>query len=81
MGCGAAGEPQALARAERFAEDEAGGVGRVVTAVDRLAGAPRPEGASGSAQVPRIHGGVHRVPYEVGDRQARISALHPGRVR
>ncbi|GAA2231155.1 type II toxin-antitoxin system RelE family toxin [Streptomyces nogalater] len=74
-------EPEALAQAERFAKDDPDGVRQVFTAVDRLAGNPRPDGAFGSADLLRIHVGVYRVMYEISDRQVRVSVIHLGRLR
>ncbi|MFC6066813.1 type II toxin-antitoxin system RelE family toxin [Streptomyces ochraceiscleroticus] len=74
-------EPEALAQAERFAKDDPTGVRQVFSAVDRLADDPRPEGASGGADVLRIHIGRYRLMYEVIDRQVRISVIHLGRLR
>ncbi|MFH8411173.1 type II toxin-antitoxin system RelE/ParE family toxin [Streptomyces sp. NPDC018019] len=74
-------EPEALAQAERFAQDDPQGVRQVFTAVDHLAGDPRPEGAFGSTDVLRIHVGVYRVLYEISDRQVRVSVIHLGRLR
>ncbi|MEV8569353.1 type II toxin-antitoxin system RelE/ParE family toxin [Streptomyces sp. NPDC051322] len=54
---------------------------QVFTAVDHLGDDPRPEGASGSAALLRIHVGRHRVLYEISDRQVRISVVHLGRLR
>ncbi|MFI6530619.1 type II toxin-antitoxin system RelE/ParE family toxin [Streptomyces uncialis] len=54
-------EPEALAQAEKFAEDDPGGVRQVFTAVDRPAGDLRPKGAFGGADVLRIHIGIYRV--------------------
>jgi mRNA interferase RelE/StbE len=73
-------EPEALARAERFAKNDPAGVRQVFTAVDHLALDPRPEGAFGSADLQRIHIGVYRVLYEISDQQ-RVSIIHLGRVR
>jgi mRNA interferase RelE/StbE len=73
-------EPEALAQAERFAKDDPEGVRQVFTAVDRLAGDPRPEGAFGGADVLRIHVGIYRVMYEISDSQVRISVIHLGRL-
>ncbi|MDT0441465.1 hypothetical protein [Streptomyces johnsoniae] len=44
-------EPEALTRAEWFAKTDPHGVRQVFTAVDRLAGDPRPDGAFGSADL------------------------------
>ncbi|MEU6119605.1 type II toxin-antitoxin system RelE/ParE family toxin [Streptomyces sp. NPDC047117] len=73
-------EPEALAQAERFAKDDPTGVRQVFSAVDRLADDPRPKGASGGADVLRIHIGRYRLMYEVIDRQVRISVIHLGRM-
>ncbi|MYY13996.1 type II toxin-antitoxin system RelE/ParE family toxin [Streptomyces sp. SID4919] len=74
-------EPEALAQAEKFAKDDPGGVRQVFTAVDRLAGDPRPKGAFGSADVLRIHIGRYRVMYGISDRQIRVNIIHLGRTR
>ncbi|MFF5145176.1 type II toxin-antitoxin system RelE/ParE family toxin [Streptomyces sp. NPDC013157] len=74
-------EPEALAQAERLAKDDPDGVRQVFTAVDRLAGDPRPDGAFGSADPLRIHVGRYRVLYEIHDRQVRVNVIHLGRVR
>ncbi|GGP94772.1 hypothetical protein GCM10010278_85750 [Streptomyces melanogenes] len=74
-------EPEALAQAEQFAEDDPAGVRQVFTAVDRLADDPRPEGAFSGADVLRIHVGRYRVRYEVSDQQIRVSVIHLGRLR
>ncbi|MFF0728090.1 type II toxin-antitoxin system RelE/ParE family toxin [Streptomyces sp. NPDC004134] len=74
-------EPEALAKAERFAKDDPAGVRQVFTAVDRLADDPRPRGAFGSAGLLRIHVSSYRVMYEINDRQVRVSVVHLGRVR
>lgn len=74
-------EPEALAQAERFAQNDPAGFRQVFTAVDHLALDPRPEGAFGSADVLRIHVGAYRVLYEISDQQIRISVIHLGRVR
>ncbi|MEV5958191.1 type II toxin-antitoxin system RelE/ParE family toxin [Streptomyces sp. NPDC051987] len=74
-------EPEALTQAERLAKDDPEGVRQVFTAVDRLAGNPRPDGAFGSADLLRIHSGRYRVLYEIHDRQVRVNVIHLGRVR
>ncbi|MFW6720392.1 type II toxin-antitoxin system RelE family toxin [Streptomyces sp. MAR4 CNY-716] len=74
-------EPEALTQAERFAKDDPAGVRQVFTAVDRLAGDPRPDGAFGTSDLLRIHVASYRVMYEIGDRQVRVSVIHLGRVR
>lgn len=74
-------EPEALAQAERFAKDDPQGVRQVFAAVDRLSDDPRPERAFGSTEVLRIHVGIYRVLYEVGERQVRVSVIHLGRLR
>ncbi|MDF4254602.1 type II toxin-antitoxin system RelE/ParE family toxin [Streptomyces sp. WMMB303] len=74
-------EPEALAQAQRLAEDDPEGVRQVFTAVDLLAGNPRPDGAFGSADLLRIHVGAYRVMYEINDRQIRVNVIHLGRVR
>jgi mRNA interferase RelE/StbE len=74
-------EPEALAQAERLAKDDPDGVRQVFTAVDHLADNPRPDGASGSADILRIHIGRYRVMYEISDSQVRISVIHLGRLR
>ncbi|EST27523.1 plasmid stabilization protein [Streptomycetaceae bacterium MP113-05] len=74
-------EPEALAQAERFAKSDPDGVRQVFTAVDHLARDPRPQGASGSANLLRIHIGVYRVMYEISDHQVRVTVIHLGRVR
>ncbi|MCM2392737.1 type II toxin-antitoxin system RelE family toxin [Streptomyces albipurpureus] len=51
------------------------------TAVDRLAGNPRPKGAFASADVLRIHVGIYHVMYEISDQQIRVNVIHLGRVR
>jgi mRNA interferase RelE/StbE len=73
-------ELEALAQAERLAKDDPQGVRQVFTAVDHLAEEPRPEGASGGADVLRIHIGRYRVMYEINDRQIRVSVIHLGRL-
>jgi mRNA interferase RelE/StbE len=74
-------EPEALARAERFARSDPQGVRLVFGAVDRLAEDPRPKGAFGSADVLRIHVARYRVMYEISDQQVRVSVIHLGRLR
>ncbi|MFE5946928.1 type II toxin-antitoxin system RelE/ParE family toxin [Streptomyces sp. NPDC056480] len=74
-------EPEALAQAERSAKDDPDGVRQVFTAVDSLADSPRPDGAFGSADLPRIHVAAYRVMYEISDQQVRVSVIHLGRVR
>ena len=74
-------EPEALAQAERLAKDDPDGVRQVFTAVERLADNPRPGGASGSADLLRIHIGAYRVMYEINDTQVRVSVIHLGRMR
>ncbi|MEW1771919.1 hypothetical protein [Streptomyces sp. NPDC086777] len=51
------------------------------TAVDRLAGDPRPDGAFGSADLMSLHVGRYRVLHEIHDRQVRVNVIHLGRVR
>ncbi len=51
------------------------------SAVDRLAGDLRPEGAFGSADLLRIHVGRYRVLYEINDQQVRVPVIHLGRLR
>lgn len=73
-------EPEALAQAERYAKEDPDGVRQVFTAVDHLAGDPRPEGACGGADVLRVHVGIHRVTYEISDSRIRISVIHLARL-
>ncbi|MFR9723412.1 type II toxin-antitoxin system RelE family toxin [Streptomyces sp. MS19] len=73
-------EPQALQQAERFARKDPAGVQQVFTAVDHLAGNPRPKSAYGSSDLLRIHVGRYRVMYEISDRQVRVNVIHLGRV-
>ncbi|MFD5427312.1 type II toxin-antitoxin system RelE/ParE family toxin [Streptomyces sp. NPDC127084] len=74
-------EPEALTQAERFAKDDPHGMRQVFSAVDRLAGNPRPEGAFGSADLLRVHVGRYRVLYEISDLRIRVSVIHLGRLR
>ncbi|MER5883679.1 type II toxin-antitoxin system RelE/ParE family toxin [Streptomyces sp. NPDC001941] len=74
-------EPEALAQAERLAADDPEGVRLVFSAVDRLGGNPRPEGAFGSTDAVRVHVGPYRVQYEINDRHVRVSVIHLGRAR
>lgn len=62
-------------------KSDAQGVRQVFTAVDRLAGNPRPKGAFASADVLRIHVGIYHVMYEISDQQIRVNVIHLGRVR
>ncbi|WP_049564862.1 type II toxin-antitoxin system RelE family toxin [Streptomyces sp. SBT349] len=73
-------EPEALARAERFATTDPAGVRQVFASVDRLAGDPRPKGAFGSADLLRVHVGVYRVMYEIDGGWVRVSVIHLGRM-
>jgi mRNA interferase RelE/StbE len=74
-------EPEALARAERFAKTDPDGVRLVFAAIDRLADDPRPQGAFGSSCLLRVHVGRYRVMYEIDDGKLRVSVLHLGRPR
>ncbi|WP_329028406.1 type II toxin-antitoxin system RelE family toxin [Streptomyces sp. NBC_00690] len=74
-------EPEALAQAAKFAQDDPDGVRQVFTAVDRLADHPRPKGAFGSSDLLRIHVGRYRVLYEISAQKVRVSVIHLGRLR
>jgi mRNA interferase RelE/StbE len=53
-----------------------------LTAVDQLAGTPRPEGAFGGTGVlPNIPTGNYRGLYEIRDQQVRVGVVHLGRLR
>lgn len=77
MSCEVIWEPEALTQAERLATDGPDGVRQVFTAAGRLAGSPRPGGASGSAGLLCVHVAACRVMYGVSGQQSASASSVP----
>lgn len=75
-------EERAVTLASGFLAGDPAGLSRLVTAVDLLAGEPRPRASFpyGSEDLRRLRMGQYRVLYEINPAQRMIAILHIGRL-
>lgn len=74
-------EPPAVAAASRYLDDDPSGLRALVTAIDKLARAPRPTNTLpfGSSDLRQLRVGRYRALYQISDTDREILVTHIGR--
>lgn len=75
-------DPDAVAKASRFLDDDPAGLAQLMDAVEHLATDPKPTGSItyGSDDLRRIHLGHYRVLFEIDNDQLLVTIIHVGRI-